>query len=116
VDPPCSDLGTLAARPDARWRKSPETVERLATLQRRILERGVRALRPGGTLVYSTCTISERENERVVADLLERVEVLADELGTEHPQLASARDPRFLQVRPDRDRTDGFFIARMRKP
>jgi 16S rRNA (cytosine967-C5)-methyltransferase len=116
VDPPCSDLGTLATRPDARWRKSPETVERLAMLQRRILERGLRALRPGGTLVYSTCTISERENERVVADLLGRVEVHADDLGTEHPQLSSARDPRFLQVRPDRDRTDGFFIARMRKP
>jgi 16S rRNA (cytosine967-C5)-methyltransferase len=116
VDPPCSDLGTLAARPDARWRKSPEAVERLATLQRRILERGVRALRPGGTLVYSTCTISERENEGVVADVLARDGVVADELGGEHPELASARDPRFLQVRPDRDGTDGFFIARMRKP
>jgi 16S rRNA (cytosine967-C5)-methyltransferase len=116
VDPPCSDLGTLAARPDARWRKSPETVERLATLQRRILERGVRALRPGGTLVYSTCTISEHEGEGAVAGMLDRDGAVADNLGAEHPGHASPRDPRFLQVRPDRDRTDGFFIARMRKP
>jgi 16S rRNA (cytosine967-C5)-methyltransferase len=116
VDPPCSDLGTLAARPDARWRKSPETVERLATLQRRILERGVRALRPGGTLVYSTCTVSEREGEGVLAGVLEHDGAVADELGAEHPDYASASDARFLQVRPDRDGTDGFFIARMRKP
>jgi 16S rRNA (cytosine967-C5)-methyltransferase len=117
VDPPCSDLGTLAARPDARWRKSPETVERLADLQRRILERAARALRPAGTLVYSTCTLSARENELVAAEALENDEgLVADALGADEPQLASARDPRFLVVRPDRARTDGFFIARMRKP
>jgi 16S rRNA (cytosine967-C5)-methyltransferase len=117
VDPPCSDLGTLAARPDARWRKSPETVERLADLQRRILERAARALRPAGTLVYSTCTLSARENELVAVEALENDEgLVADALGADEPQLASARDPRFLVVRPDRARTDGFFIARMRKP
>ena len=63
VDPPCSDLGALASRPDARWRKSPRTIERLAELQAEILLRGLEALRPGGTLVYSTCTISRREGE-----------------------------------------------------
>jgi 16S rRNA (cytosine967-C5)-methyltransferase len=115
VDPPCSDLGTLASRPDARWRKSPEAVERLATLQRRILARGARALRSGGTLVYSTCTISARENEGIAADLLENGDLIADELGEQHPELASTRESRFLQVRPDRDGTDGFFIARVRK-
>jgi 16S rRNA (cytosine967-C5)-methyltransferase len=108
VDPPCSDLGTLAARPDARWRKSPETVARLAGLQRTILERAMRALAPGGTLVYATCTISAQENEGVAAAAL----AVPDDLGTEHPELASDRDGRFLQLRPDRDRTDGFFLAR----
>jgi 16S rRNA (cytosine967-C5)-methyltransferase len=117
VDPPCSDLGTLASRPDARWRKSPETVESLAALQRRILERAAGALRPGGTLVYSTCTLSARENELMAEAALAHGERLAaDALGAEAPELASPRDPRFLVVRPDRDRTDGFFIARMRKP
>jgi 16S rRNA (cytosine967-C5)-methyltransferase len=89
VDPPCSDLGTLASRPDARWRKSPATVERLVEEQARFLRRGLEALRPGGTLVYSTCTISRRENEDQVP-------------GGER-----------IQLRPDRDRTTGFFICRL---
>jgi len=117
VDPPCSDLGTLASRPDARWRKSLDGIAGLARLQAQILERGAAALRPGGTLVYSTCTISRLENEDTVVAALQAAgpEVGADELGSEHPGLASAHDPRFVQTRPDRDRTDGFFIARLRR-
>jgi 16S rRNA (cytosine967-C5)-methyltransferase len=114
VDPPCSDLGTLAARPDARWRKSPQTIARLAGLQRRILAAGARALRPGGTLVYSTCTISIAENEAVVRDVLDGAgDLEADDLGAAFGPLASGHDPRLLQTRPDRDRTAGFFIARL---
>ena len=88
LDAPCSDLGALASRPDARWRKSPATIERLVGVQDELLRRALEALRPGGTLVYSTCTISKRENE-------ERLD---------------AEDS--LQLRPDRDRTTGFFIGR----
>jgi 16S rRNA (cytosine967-C5)-methyltransferase len=114
VDPPCSDLGTLAARPDARWRKSPATIERLAALQRRILVAGARALRAGGTLVYSTCTISARENEEAARSALaEDPSLVADDLGAVFAGLASPSEPTFLQTRPDRDRTAGFFIARM---
>jgi len=119
VDAPCSDLGTLASRPDARWRKSPRGIERLADLQGRLLERAVAALRPGGTLVYSTCTISRREGEERVAALLEgaargKLPPLAlDDLGARAPQLASPHDRRCLQLRPDRDRTTGFFICRL---
>jgi 16S rRNA (cytosine967-C5)-methyltransferase len=117
VDPPCSDLGTLASRPDARWRKSPELIRDLSAIQERILAHGVAALKPGGTLVYSTCTISGRENEEVVAGVLERQGsgLIADELGAEYPDCASPHDRRFIQTRPDRDRTDGFFIARLRR-
>jgi 16S rRNA (cytosine967-C5)-methyltransferase len=114
VDPPCSDLGTLASRPDARWRKTPEMVERLAGLQARILDRAAAALRPGGTLVYSTCTISAPENEDQALALLGRSGLRADPLGERYPELASAPDGRFLQTLPDRDGTDGFFIARLR--
>ena len=70
LDAPCSDLGTLASRPDARWRKSPRTIERVAAVQEKALRGAARALRPGGTLVYSTCTISRRENEDRIAALL----------------------------------------------
>lgn len=119
VDAPCSDLGALASRPDARWRKSPRTIERLAELQGRILERAAAALRPGGRLVYATCTISRREGEERVAALLEasaagEVPALsADDLGALAPGLASPHDGRCLQLLPDRDGTTGFFICRL---
>jgi 16S rRNA (cytosine967-C5)-methyltransferase len=91
LDAPCSDLGALASRPDARWRKSPATVDRLVGIQAELLRRGLEALRPGGTLVYSTCTISKRENE--------------DAIDAEYS----------VQLRPDRDRTTGFFIGRTKR-
>jgi 16S rRNA (cytosine967-C5)-methyltransferase len=121
VDPPCSDLGALASRPDARWRKSPRAIERLAELQGAILRRGVEALRPGGTLVYSTCTISRPEGEERIAALLEEAAsgalppIAVDDLGASASRLASSHDPRCLQLRPDRDRTTGFFVSRLKR-
>jgi 16S rRNA (cytosine967-C5)-methyltransferase len=113
VDPPCSDLGTLASRPDARWRKSPELVERLARLQGSILARAASALRPGGCLVYATCTVSRRENEDRVNALLDRDRSLRpDDLGAAYPQLSSGESGS-IGTKPKRDRTDGFFIARL---
>jgi 16S rRNA (cytosine967-C5)-methyltransferase len=91
LDAPCSDLGALASRPDARWRKSPATIERLVGMQEELLQRALEALRPGGTLVYSTCTISRRENE--------------ERFDGEYS----------IQLRPDRDRTTGFFIGRTKR-
>jgi 16S rRNA (cytosine967-C5)-methyltransferase len=122
LDAPCSDLGALASRPDARWRKSPKTIERLVEVQALALRRAAAPLRPGGTLVYSTCTISRRENDDRVAALLDEAgggevpPLELDDLGALAPGLASQADPRTLQIRPDRDRTTGFFIARFRRP
>src|SRR3954453_11387178 len=121
VDPPCTDLGTLAAPPDARWPKQAGQPAELARVQAAILHAGATALRPGGTLVYSTCTISPAENERLVAGFLAaHPEFSADALPAE--QAASGGPvwdhpgvPRFLQTLPSRDGTDGFFIARLRK-
>jgi 16S rRNA (cytosine967-C5)-methyltransferase len=115
VDPPCSDLGTLASRPDARWRKAGRPLE-LAALQARILAAGAAAVRRGGTLVYSTCTISPTENERVIQGFLaERPDFTADDLSAAHPVWEHPTMPRTLQTLPHRDRTEGFFIARLRR-
>lgn len=94
VDPPCSGLGTLQGHPDLRWRMSPEAIERLARGQAAFLDAARAAVRPGGTIVYATCTLSQPENEAVVA---------ASGLSLDSQRL----------VLPHRDRTDGFFIARL---
>ena len=116
VDPPCSDLGTLASRPDARWRKTADQPERLARTQGAILRAGADALAPGGTLVYSTCTISPAENEGVIdAFLAEREDFEADDLRRELPVWQHPSVPFHLQTLPHRDGTEGFFIARLRR-
>jgi 16S rRNA (cytosine967-C5)-methyltransferase len=101
VDPPCSGLGTLQGRPDLRWRARPEAIPELAALQQRILAAGAQALRPGGALVYATCTISPQENEQVVERFL-----------AAHPDFAPEAQRLLL---PHRDGTDGFFLARLRR-
>jgi 16S rRNA (cytosine967-C5)-methyltransferase len=121
LDAPCSDLGALASRPDARWRKSPKSIGRLVEIQDRALRGAARVLRSGGVLVYATCTISRHENEDRVAALLTAAEagevpgLELDDLGALAPGLASPVEPRCLQLRPDRDTTTGFFISRLRR-
>jgi 16S rRNA (cytosine967-C5)-methyltransferase len=101
VDPPCSGLGTLQARADLRWRVTPEAIAEMVPVQSRILAAGASALRPGGVLVYSTCTISSNENERLIAAFLDS-----------HPQF---RLDDVVVTLPHRDHTAGFYIARLRK-
>ncbi len=121
VDPPCSGLGTLQARPDRRWRASSASIGELRESQSRILNVGADALRPGGVLVYSTCTVSPTENELLIADFLDsRRDFALDDLSVEWPGYAQAGAgpagrTRALLTLPDRDETAGFFIARMRR-
>jgi 16S rRNA (cytosine967-C5)-methyltransferase len=116
VDPPCSGLGTLQSRPDRRWRASRDGIRELAALQTRILGAGAAATRPGGSLVYSVCTISSSESEQVIDGFLAaHGEWQLDDLGAAHPEWRHHRHPRSLQLLPDRDGTDGFFIARLRR-
>ena len=125
VDAPCSGLGTLRRNPDLKWRQTPETVAALAQLQGAILESAARLLKPGGRLVYATCSLLRDENEAVV-----------DAFSAAHPGfepepaarlLAAARVPEaaalcsggeegnFLRLWPHRHGTDGFFAAVWRK-
>jgi 16S rRNA (cytosine967-C5)-methyltransferase len=113
VDPPCSGLGTLQARADLRWRVTPRDVEQLARTQAAILAAGAAAVRPGGVLVYSTCTVSPTENERQISTFLEsNPDFALEDLGAELPAL---RRGRCVLTLPHRDRTAGFFLARLRR-
>lgn len=111
-DVPCSGLGTLAKKPDVRY-KSLEGMEQLIGIQKRILETGARYVKPGGILVYSTCTVNPDENQHVVADFLSR-----------HPEFElqmfdvpnwAHRTPQGVLVCPPCRQADGFFIAKLQK-
>lgn len=117
VDPPCSGLGTLQGHPDLRWRMNERTMRRLAEAQRQILAAGAQAVRPGGVLVYSTCTISEIENECLIDAFLDSrpdFHLQAPPALLEAPRHPT-RPSDFVLTLPHRDRTQGFFIARLRR-
>ncbi|HEY3920485.1 MAG TPA: transcription antitermination factor NusB [Gaiellaceae bacterium] len=106
VDAPCSGLGVLNRRPDLRWRSRP-----LPELQLELLRAAAERTRPGGTIVYSVCTLNADENEAVVdASGLEPIP-----LGPEWPEFAHPKRPEFLLTMPHRHATSGFFIARLRR-
>ncbi|HZT16327.1 MAG TPA: transcription antitermination factor NusB [Gaiellaceae bacterium] len=105
VDAPCSGLGVLARRPDLRWRAQP-----LPELQLELLRAAAERVVPGGTIVYAVCTINADENEEVV----DASGLMVEPLGDEWPQYAHPCRPEFLLTLPHRDRTAGFFIARLR--
>jgi 16S rRNA (cytosine967-C5)-methyltransferase len=113
VDPPCTGLGTLRTRPDLRWRATEKSAKELATLQREILANAARSVRPGGTVVYSVCTINPQEGEGV-ADA--NPDLIPDDLQTDHPLWKHPRVANHLLPMPHRNATDGFFIARLRRP
>ena len=70
LDAPCSSTGTIRRHPDVPWLKQPADVEKLAGLQRRLIERAVVLTKPGGTLVYCTCSLEPEEGEAIVNGLL----------------------------------------------
>ena len=114
VDAPCSGLGVLRRKPDARWKKSPEDVKTLPPLQRAILASAAEAVKKGGVLVYSTCTMEECENTAIVADFLRtHTDFVLEETGGFLPVQKTTE--RMVQIMPETDGPDGFFIARMRR-
>jgi 16S rRNA (cytosine967-C5)-methyltransferase len=128
LDVPCSGLGALRRRPEARWRKSAADIPALAELQRALLRSAVAAVRPGGVVAYVTCSPVPEETRDVVADVAGaaggvgrgnvgkiEVEVLdAPAVLSDIPALRSP-DPRFAQLWPHRHGTDAIFIALLRR-
>lgn len=115
LDAPCTGLGTLASRADLRWRRRAGDVQRLAALQGRLLAAAARLVAPSGALVYSVCTITLAETLGVIDALVTAGGWALDDLGSEWPAFAHPRNAAFLQTLPSRDRTSGFFVARLRR-
>ncbi|HYP84089.1 RsmB/NOP family class I SAM-dependent RNA methyltransferase [Variovorax sp.] len=122
IDAPCSGLGTLRRNPDLKWRQSPKSIEELTAKQAAILQSASRLVKPGGRLVYATCSVLTQENEAI-----------AEAFGAAHPEFepveagellaglkvegaaaltrGGASGQRYLRLWPHRHDTDGFFAA-----
>lgn len=112
VDAPCSGLGVLRRRADARWRKQEHELERLPELQLRILKNAARYLKPGGRLVYSTCTIRRQENQDVINRFLQETPEFEYEQIV-HP--VEQQQVREINLYPHLDGVDGFYIVSLKK-
>lgn len=121
VDAPCSGLGVLRRRPDARWKKEIGDIGQLAEIQQHILASASKTVKPGGILVYSTCTLTTEENQFVIEKFLKNnldfaldpiTNVLELSLGRENEKMAASG---MIQLLPHIHGTDGIFMARLRK-
>jgi 16S rRNA (cytosine967-C5)-methyltransferase len=126
LDAPCSSTGTIRRHPDVAWLKSAGDIARLSALQRRLLDRAVALTKPGGTLVYCTCSLEPEENEQIIADLLarapgvRRVPIAATEVFGCAELISQAGDLRTLPCHFSGSDSrfagiDGFYAARLLK-
>ncbi|AEG94283.1 RsmB/NOP family class I SAM-dependent RNA methyltransferase [Ramlibacter tataouinensis] len=120
VDAPCSGLGTLRRNPDLKWRQSPQAVQEMTVKQAAILRSAARLLKPGGRLVYATCSLLPDENEAIAQAFtaedagfspLAAAQVLAGLKVPQADSLCSGKAGEFLRLWPHRHGTDGFFAA-----
>jgi 16S rRNA (cytosine967-C5)-methyltransferase len=113
VDAPCSGTGTLRRNPEIRWRISPADILDLCARQQRLLENAARAVKPGGRLIYSTCSVEPDENEAVVKTFLENNENFGlGQLAFDESVITSAG---MARTWPQRQGTDGFFICALER-
>lgn len=117
VDAPCTGLGTLRRNPDVKWRQTPQSVTEMTAKQAAILAGAARLVKPGGRLVYATCSILDEENEAIVTAFLSAHPDF--ELLPAGPLLAELKVPLdmqdYLKLMPHRHHTDGFFAAVMER-
>ena len=118
VDAPCSGLGALRRRPEARWRKSQADLKELTALQRDLLRSALASVRPGGVVAYVTCSPVPAETSDVVADVIASVpgtEVIDAPAVLSEVPAAGSTNPLFAQLWPHRHGTDAIFIALLRR-
>jgi len=116
LDAPCSGLGTLRRHPEIKWQRTEADIQALSQLQKRLIKNLAQYVKPGGVLVYSTCTVTPEENQEVVSTLLETGEF---EQQDPLPFLPDSVQPlicnKMLQTFPHRHNTDGFTAFRLRR-
>lgn len=117
ADLPCSGLGVIGKKTDIKYRVDPDRIRDLVQLQRQILHNAVSYVRPGGVLIYSTCTICEEENQQNVKWLTGHYPLRTESLDPYLPDELRSGETKngMLQLLPGIHRTDGFFLARLRK-
>jgi len=117
VDPPCSDLGIIRRHPDVKWIKHPDRIPELADLQLKIIATAAKYVTAGGVLVYSVCTISQRESEGIIEKFLEKAKAWSLEPAQKIiPEAADCcTEEGYLKVFPHKHNADGFFAARLRR-
>ena len=113
VDAPCSGSGTWRRSPEGRWRLTPERLDRVIGLQGRLLDLGAEMVRPGGRLAYAVCSLLSREGAGQIDAFLERH---SSWIREETPITGGRLDGAGRLLTPGHDGTDGFFVARLRRP
>lgn len=115
VDAPCTGLGALRRRPEARWRRSAKDVAALVALQKELLASALKLVRPGGVVVYSTCSPHLSETSAVVADAVRRYGVRELDTRALLPEVPGIGEGPSVQLWPHRHGTDAMFIAALRR-
>ncbi len=115
LDAPCSGLGVLMKKPDIKWKREPEDIPKLAELQAQLLENAATLVKPGGVLVYSTCTIEPEENQELIQKFLEQHPVFTIDSAAKfvHPDLVTTSG--WVETLPSKHQMDGTFAVRLVK-
>lgn len=117
LDAPCSGLGIIKRKPDIRYSKTEEDLREIVALQKELIKNAVMYLKPGGVLVYSTCTLNPAENARMVRYATKELGLICSEIESFMPECLKpyVKDNAYIEILPYVAHSDGFFIARFEK-
>ncbi|HOZ07717.1 MAG TPA: RsmB/NOP family class I SAM-dependent RNA methyltransferase, partial [candidate division Zixibacteria bacterium] len=115
LDPPCSGWGTAGKNSDLRWQKSAEDIANLAKIQAKMIDHAATLVKPGGVMVYSTCTIIRAENDQVVEEFLVRNRQFEIDSAARFFPAELVTERGFVKTYPEVGRLDGAFCTRLRR-